>query len=287
MNTPFQRIGILAKADSTGVQETLLCLLSELQQFDCDISLAASTSEWFQEVKLTACADEDLGNNNDLVIVVGGDGMLLRAARLVVGSNTPVLGINRGYLGFLTDIHPTELCSRLGKVLQGDYIEESRFLLHSQIDNKELGLSLNDVVLNSGGVVHMITFDTFVNDEYVNSHRADGLIVATPTGSTAYSLSGGGPILHPQLNALLLLPMFSHTLSSRPLVIDSNSTVRIEIKSDNKHTPHVSCDGQDLIPCPPGSSITINQHDAALRLIHPSDYNYFATLQTKLHWSMG
>ena len=174
---------------------------------------------------------EHIGRDSDLVIVVGGDGSLLGAARSLAAQEVPVLGVNRGRLGFLTDISPQQLESQLEGVLAGRYVLESRFLLDVLVMRGEevlaRGDALNDVVLNSGVSARMIEFDLYIEEQFVYTQRSDGLIISTPTGSTAYSLSGGGPIMHPGLDALVLVPMFPHTLGSRPLVIHGNSSVRI------------------------------------------------------------
>jgi len=173
-------------------------------------------------------------------------------------------------------------------VLKGYYQEEKRFLLHCILEhNNEViteSVALNDVVVSPGKLSHMIEFETYINEEFVCSQRADGLIISSPTGSTAYALSGGGPILHPELNAIVLVPMFPHTLSSRPIVVDAKSLIEIHLGSDNETCPHLSSDGEKSIAIPPGSKIKINKHTQQLSLIHPKDYNYYKTLREKLHW---
>ena len=188
-----------------------------------------------------------------------------------------MLGINRGHLGFLTDINPKEL-HRISDVLNGNYTREERFLLKTS-----LGIALNDVVLLPGEA-QLIEFDIMINNQFVCQQRADGLIIATPTGSTAYALSGGGPILHPHLNAMVLVPMFPHTLSSRPIVIDSDAKIELIISEHKNKTANISCDGQQRIPVEPGTRITIEKHEKKLHLIHPDNYDYFATLREKLGW---
>ena len=198
-----------------------------------------------------------------------------------------MLGINRGRLGFLTDISPNEF-EKIETILKGNYKEEMRFLLgmKAKHDNKVIarGVAINDIVLLPGDIAKMIEFDIYVNDEFVCHQRADGLIVTTPTGSTAYALSGGGPILHPQLDAVALIPMFPHTLSSRPIVIDGDSEIKIGISRENEVSPYVSYDGQPRAPLLPEGSIYISKYQHQLRLIHPRDYNYYDTLRRKLDW---
>ena len=223
----------------------------------------------------------------DLIIVVGGDGSLLNAAHFAAPCNVPVLGVNRGTLGFLTDINPDNL-QPIAEILKGHYIEENRFMLqaHVPVDpaSKEIVSALNDVVLLPGEKTRMIKFEVLINQQFVYSLRADGLIIATPTGSTAYAMSGGGPIIHPKVNAMVLVPMSPHTLSSRPIVVDAESKIEIIISEENPCAPHLSCDGQQQLLVEPGSKITITKSTHHLRLIHLTSYTYYETLRTKLHW---
>ncbi|HAS6238818.1 TPA: NAD(+) kinase [Vibrio vulnificus] len=231
----------------------------------------------------------ELGEKADLAIVVGGDGNMLGAARILSRFNTRVIGVNRGNLGFLTDLNPEDFQHSLKAVLDGAYIEEERFLLEAEIHRhgqvKSHNAALNEAVLHPGQVAHMIEFEVYIDESFAFSLRADGLIVSTPTGSTAYSLSGGGPILSPSLNAISLVPMFPHTLSSRPLVVDGNRRIKLLVSPDNRGTQEVSCDGQVSLPVSPGDEIHIYQSPNRLRLIHPKDYSYYHVLRNKLSWS--
>ncbi|HDY8000733.1 TPA: NAD(+) kinase [Vibrio vulnificus] len=231
----------------------------------------------------------ELGEKADLAIVVGGDGNMLGAARILSRFNTRVIGVNRGNLGFLTDLNPEDFQHSLKAVLDGAYIEEERFLLEAEIHRhgqvKSHNAALNEAVLHPGQVAHMIEFEVYIDESFAFSLRADGLIVSTPTGSTAYSLSGGGPILSPSLNAISLVPMFPHTLSSRPLVVDGNRRIKLLVSPDNRGTQEVSCDGQVSLPVSPGDEIHIYQSPNRLRLIHPKDYSYYHVLRNKLAWS--
>jgi NAD+ kinase len=218
---------------------------------------------------------------------VGGDGSLLHAAQTIVNDEIPVLGINRGRLGFLTDILPTEL-HKIKAILEGAFLLEKRFLLTATVEygGEVLGQSdaLNEVALIPDSVPHMNEFEIYINDKFVCSQDSDGVIIATPTGSTAYALSGGGPILHPQLDAFVIVPMFPHTLSLRPIVIEGNNRVTIVISPNNTATPRITCDSQLFINTPPGSHITIKKKNQHLHLIHPVAYDYYETLRSKLHW---
>lgn len=230
-----------------------------------------------------------LGQQADLAIVVGGDGNMLGAARVLSRFDIAVIGVNRGNLGFLTDLNPEDFQRRLQQVLDGHYWQETRFLLEAEIHRhgqiKSHNAALNEAVLHPGKIAHMIEFEVYIDDNFAFSQRSDGLIVSTPTGSTAYSLSGGGPILSPSLNAITLVPMFPHTLSCRPLVVDGNRRIKLVVSPENRGIQEVSCDGQVSLPVSPGDEIHIYQSPNLLKLIHPEDYSYYHVLRTKLGWS--
>jgi NAD+ kinase len=202
---------------------------------------------------------------------------------------TPVLGVNRGRLGFLTDISPDEIDTKVADVLDGKYNREYRFLLEATVERhgEVVGRAdaLNDVVVNSGTSAQMIEFDLYIDNNFVYRQRADGLIVSTPTGSTAYALSGGGPIMHPALDAVVLVPMFPQTLSSRPIVVDGNSEIRIDISERNSIHPPVTCDGQVNMTARPGDSVHIFKKPHKLILIHPLEHSFYASCRDKLRWS--
>lgn len=283
----FHKILLMGRPGVEGVPETLLALKDYLLSLNATLLIEKNTSTMMGKHKLPVAVTDKIPEDCDLIIVVGGDGSLLTAAHIALPYHLPVLGINRGRLGFLTDIHPDEL-TKISAVLSGHYREEKRFLLQTKLtaNDKTLdeNIALNDVVLLPGDVAQMIEFEIFVNEQFVCSQRADGMIVATPTGSTAYALSGGGPILHPSLNAVVLVPMFPHTLSSRPIVISGDSRIVMNISASNETSPYVSCDGISRIPVPPGGKIEISKKPELLRLIHPVDYHYFNTLREKLNW---
>ncbi len=241
-------------------------------------------------LNLPILAYEEFGKQRDLMIVVGGDGSLLSAARMAINVNVPVVGINRGRLGFLTDILPKELEYTLSQILNGDYHEEHRCLLSIQINSHNIedisfqGVALNDVVLNRGNSTHLVEFEMYINKQYVCNYSADGLIISTPTGSTAYALSAGGPIMHPQINAFIIVPMCSHSLNSRPLVVDANSYIDLIISKNNAHELGLSCDGHESRMVNPGQQVSIQKNLQYLRLLHPKNYNYYETLRSKLSW---
>ena len=285
----FRSIGLIGRLGSARVVDTLRRLKRFLVDRGHTVILEDAVADLLPGHQLQVCSRQSMGDLCDLVIVVGGDGSLLGAARALCQSNVPVLGVNRGGLGFLTDIAPDELEQGVGDVLEGKYMAESRFLLDVTVyrGNEELGCisALNEVVLHPGKSARMIEFELFVDGQFVYSLKSDGMIVATPTGSTAYSLSAGGPIMHPKLDAVVLVPMYPHTLSSRPIVVAGNSEIRITISSNNEIYPQVSCDGQEHIACAPGDTLVIAKKPQKLRLIHPLEHNFYAICRSKLGWS--
>jgi len=284
----FRNIGLIGRLGSARVIDTLKRLKKFLIAHDLNVVLEEATAGLLPGHGLQVCSKKNIGEVSDLVIVVGGDGSLLGAARALARHNVPVLGVNRGRLGFLTDISPDEIETRVAEILSGRYIAESRFLLDMEVRREGQpigdGDALNDVVLHPGKSTRMIEFELYIEGQFVYSQKSDGLIISTPTGSTAYALSGGGPIMHPKLDAIVLVPMFPHTLSSRPIVVDGNSELKIIIGSQNETYPHVSCDGQNHVNCAPGDAIYIKKKPQKLRLIHPVDHNYYAVCREKLGW---
>lgn len=280
----FQRIGLLSKPGCEADDLKVLHDIAELlQQQTCDVfAEEALVAQGFPAQVFTP------NTALDLWVVVGGDGSMLNAGRLAVTMNVPVLGVNRGKLGFLTDIKPQALHSKLTAILAGDFHQEQRFLLEGQVvqANGEIvsHMALNDIVLYLGSATHLIEFTIEIDGLLMCRQRADGMIVSTPTGSTAYSLSAGGPILHPGLSAIALVPMFPHKLTSRPIVIDSAAVITIQLENAPVQGPLVSFDSQYSTPFALGDVLTIRQKPERLQLIHPKDYDYFATLRNKLHW---
>lgn len=285
----FRNIGVIGRMGSVKVVETLRQLRTYLLNENYQVILEQDTAGMLPGHGLQVASKKLMGEICDLVIVVGGDGSLLGAARELAKSKVPVLGVNRGRLGFLTDISPAHLEERLGEVLQGEYIEDHRFLLDGNLERDGqpvgYGSALNDVVLHPGKSTRMIGFDLYIDGHFVYSQRSDGLIVATPTGSTAYSLSAGGPIMHPKLDAIVLVPMFPHTLSSRPIVVDGKSEIKLVIGDTNETYPQISFDGQMDIACAPGDIIRITKKPFKIRLIHPKDHDFYATCRDKLGWA--
>lgn len=288
MQASFKKIGLAGRSRQRGQKDVLKELIALLKARGLDVMLEESLSDILIDDTTRLASLDEIGVEADLVIVVGGDGSLLSAARTLAKYDTPVLGVNRGRLGFLTDITPDEIAQQIPAVLDGGFDRESRFLLHAEVrrEGEEVGRSeaLNDVVVNSGASAQMIEFELFIDDTFVYRQRADGLIVSTPTGSTAYSLSGGGPIMHPRLDAIVLVPMFPHALSSRPIVVDGNSEIRVDILNRNRIHPPVTSDGRANMKARPGDSVHINKYPHRLTLLHPLGHNFYASCRDKLRW---
>ncbi|MFT4060302.1 MAG: NAD(+) kinase [Legionella sp.] len=289
MKSKFKRVILYARQHraNQGVSESLHRLVEFLEKQNVKVYQDVDTLLGFDE-QLPVLTKNEMGDKNDLIIVIGGDGSLLSAARMATKVDTPVIGINRGRLGFLTDILPHDIETQLSAVLAGQYKEEKRFLLHTRIYDENTtyfeGDAVNDVVLSRGNETHLIEFSVHINEQLVSHYRSDGMILSTPTGSTAYALSAGGPIMHPQLNAIVLVPMFSHSLSSRPLVIDGESKIELHISECNEAELQVSCDGHESRMVKPGQKVAIQKDSHQLRLLHPLDYHYYDTLRSKLGW---
>ncbi len=285
----FRNVGIIGRLNSAKVIETIKRLRRFLASEGINIILEEKIASVMMGHGLQVCSPKMMGEICDLVIVVGGDGSLLGAARALAKSNVPILGVNRGRLGFLTDISPNNLEEKVAEVLEGQYVTERRFMLEAEVKrNGEpigYGEALNDVILHPGKSARMIAFDLTIEGQFVYHQRSDGMIVSTPTGSTAYSLSGGGPIMHPKLDAVALVPMFPHTLSSRPIVVDANSEIKITISEEIDIYPQISCDGQVHITAAPGDTVTIRKLAHKARLIHPVDHDFYETCRTKLGWA--
>jgi len=286
-NQRFKRAILYARKHRAAedVLETMGRIVSLLKPLNMHYCLEAQTAEYFDFPGDILTDTTDLNPTEDILIVIGGDGSLLSASHMAIVADLPVTGISRGRLGFLTDISPQQLEAQLGEVLQGHYTEERRFLLKVRMESSLYEkIALNDIVLSRGNETHLIEFDVTVDQQFVSHYRADGLILATPTGSTAYALSAGGPIMHPLLNAIVMVPMFPHSLSNRPLVISGDAKVCVNISTENEQELQISCDGQAPEPIQPGQRFSFEKHERQVRLLHPLTYNYYDTLRLKLGW---
>ena len=290
MKSAFKTVAIVGKPDGVGVREPLNQLIALLQSRDVVVRLDTHTAS-FADAKPDAVMPREpldqLLSGADLAIAVGGDGTLLSLARSVVAHHVPLVGINLGHLGFLTDIPADSLVPMITAMLDGEYKEELRFLLDAEIRRGDQtifkSVAFNDVVFSRGAMGTMIEFAVEVNGEFIYSLRADGIIVNTPTGSTAYALSSGGPILQPGLPVISLVPISPHTLSNRPIAISNESEVRIRlIRGANAR---VNFDVQAFFDPELEDVVIVKAHKNRLRLLHPVGYSYFSMLRSKLHWN--
>jgi len=291
MSSPFQRIGIVGKFGDPGNASTLIELLEFLQERGHEVLADSQSAELIANTGISGLHIDRLPEYCDLVIAVGGDGTFLAAARATADFDIPLIGVNLGRLGFLVDISPRQLTSRLEQILDGHYKTERRPLLQASIvrDGQIIHrqTAVNEVVVHRWVTPSMIEIVTSIDGVYLNTQRSDGLIVATPTGSTAYSLSAGGPILHPALHALVLVPLNPHTLSNRPLVIDDNVEISICFSQTKQINALVTCDHLEIPDVLIGDKIVIKKADKAIKILHPEDHDYFHILRSKLNWSSG
>ncbi|RKF15625.1 NAD(+) kinase [Alginatibacterium sediminis] len=287
-NQTFSTIALIGKPQHAGAAQTLQALYIWLKQRSYEVVMEARSADGLEQHPERLLSLPQIGKEADLAIVVGGDGNMLRVARVLSKYPVAVIGVNRGNLGFLTDLDPEQFHIELAQVLEGQYQVEKRFLLEAKVVRhdavKSRNSAVNEVVLHADKVAQMLEFEVYIDNEFMLSQRADGLIVSTPTGSTAYSLSGGGPILTPDLNALSLVPMFPHTLSSRPIVIDNRHEVRLKLSHNNQEHMQISCDSHVSLAVMPGDEVIIRKQSKLLKLVHPLSYNYFSVLRQKLHW---
>lgn len=287
----LQTIGITGKPDDPGVAETIVRIKDHLRAAGREVLVDAETVPEQASGHCERVPARELAGRVDLLIAVGGDGTLLTAARTLADVEVPILGVNRGRLGFLVDVSPGDL-HEIDTVLSGHYISDNRMLLAAELRDEndhviESGIALNDVVLHKWHTARMIEFEASIDGQLCNHYRSDGLIVSTPTGSTAYAMSGGGPIVHPDVDAITLVPICPHTLSNRPLVINAGSTVEIRMPGEEMAQIRVSCDSQQNLEPVPGARIVIRRHARPIHLVHPPQYRYFDILRAKLRWGDG
>lgn len=291
MSRHFQTIALTGKYRDPRVGDSMLILARHLAAAGVRVLLDPGVKMEFSDLPVEAVPEARFGETAELVVAIGGDGTMLYASRLVAGRDVPLLGINRGRLGFLADITPGEMLRRLDEVLAGDYDEDRRLVLEAVIDNGDSpprrALALNDVVLQKRDTGRMLDFENWIDGAYVNTHGGDGLVIATPTGSTAYALSGGGPIVHPSLEAITLVPICPHTLSDRPIVIRADARIEVRVLERPDTRAEVSCDGQPLGELGAGQRLLVQAAEEKVVLIHPRGHDYFRLLRSKLHWGRG
>lgn len=288
----FRTVGLIGRRGDARVASTLLQLCGILRECGREViveTLAPGLDDCGDDIARSS--RETMAGRCDLIVVVGGDGTLLSAARTGSAWGVPILGVNQGRLGFMVDVAPREIRETLTAVFAGDYVREQRLLLQARArqSGTDAGpfLAINDVVIRNQAAVRMLEFETWLDDEFISQHRADGFIVSSPTGSTAYALSGGGPVLHPSLEAMALVPICPHTLSDRPIVVGARQTVRIVLRGAASTLAMCTCDGQNSMPLRSGEALEVSAARSRLHLIHPKNYSYFNILRNKLHWGRG
>ena len=288
MHTKFKKIAIIGKYMNQSALELMRSDLTDLAKHltaaNIEVWVEESTAQYVDLAGFKTESLEKIGSKVDLVIVMGGDGTMLSVARSLIDDNVPLVGINRGRFGFLTDLRAEDMLEQLDKILSGDFTEEPRVMLTAQVvrDGQVLHASfaLNDVVIKSG--LRLIELEVAIDHKFVHKQRADGLIISTPTGTTAYALSAGGQILHPNLHAISLVPICPHTLSNRPIAVHSDSLIEVTLMQFDE--AQLSFDGQFQVALEVGDKIIVNRAEQTISLLHPSDYSYFEMLRNKLNW---
>jgi len=286
MRAMFREIGILVKEDlSDGIDnEALNLMINSISNLDINLYIDKSSNN--KNENFTVLEHKEYVKKVDIVVVFGGDGTLLNAARKYLNYDIPILGINMGNVGFLTDISTDNFEKTIKEVLDGNYKIEERNLVSAKFGNNHL-YGLNEVVIHSGAYAQLMRYRLNVNDKVVYEQRSDGLIIATPTGSTAYALSAGGPIIHPSLDVWTILPMLPQSLSSRPFVISTDEKVEMDLFDGPNENAKICVDGQDDIDIPYGEKILISKMEKTLKLVHPNDNDFFEACREKLGWSLN
>jgi NAD+ kinase len=285
MSKEFKTVAILGRHEDPRVAEPVAVLARYLTKAGIDVLAVADAAD---DLPVRSVSEELIAGEADLIIAVGGDGTMLYAAGLAGRHDVPLLGINRGRLGFLADVTPDEMLQSLDRILDGEYSQESRMLLHAQLVKNDGNVvtadALNDIVLQRHGTGRMVDFETSIDDKYVNTHSGDGLIIATPTGSTAYALSCGGPIIEPQLDAVVVVPVCPHTLSDRPIVVPASLEVEVRLIERMDTQAEVAADGHSIGAMTADDRLLIGAADKRIKLIHPPGYDFYEILRSKLHW---
>ena len=287
----FQSIALVGNAKDLRVAECMLGLAAHFHTRGVSVLVDPSVGLAFKANSVVPCPEQSFATRADLIVAIGGDGTLLYAARLVAGHSVPLLGVNRGRLGFLTDVSPNGMLEDVDSVLAGRYSEDRRSLLAARLESHDgtiaRALALNDVVVNKWETGRTMDFETSINGRFVNSHGGDGMVIATATGSTAYALSCGGPIVEPDLEVWVLAPISPHTLSDRPIVVRAGSKIQLRISDRFESRAQVTCDGTAIGGLQQGDNLYVEGADAQITLLHPPGYDYYRLLRSKLHWGRG
>ncbi|MBI4205051.1 MAG: NAD kinase [Betaproteobacteria bacterium] len=286
MKTSFKTAALIGKYKSPEIAEPLLQLARFLEQRGVEVLLDRLTASHIGDCPYPVLRLEELGRQADLAIVIGGDGTMLNIARTFAPYDVALVGINQGRLGFLTDISVDTMFETIGAILDGEFVAEDRMLLAAEIfsgDERVFEvLAFNDVVVSKGVKGSMIEFEVRIDGQFIYNQRSDGLIVASPTGSTAYALSAGGPIVHPSLNVMALVPVCPHTLSNRPIVISSDCTIEIVVRDADD--PRAHFDSHSHFELREGDRIVVRRYPHAISLLHPAGHSYYGMLREKLNW---
>jgi NAD+ kinase len=291
MALPAQACALIGRFSDPRVAESALTLLPHLRQRGVQALLPEGDPLSVSPDLVVRVPEDQIAERADLVIAIGGDGTLLYAARLVAHRGVPLIGINRGRLGFLTDVLPQDILASVDAAIEGRCERDERALLEARLIGPQgevaRALSLNDVVLQKWETGRMLDFETWIDGAYVNSHGGDGLVVASSTGSTAYALSCGGPIVSPHLDVLVLAPICPHTLSDRPIVVSGRSVITVKLIDRPDTRAQVTCDGVVLGELLPGSTLEVHPTSKRITLLHPHRFEYYRLLRSKLHWGRG
>jgi len=288
MTTRFKSIALMGNLQDPRVADSVIAVARHLPTRGAEVLIGQDQQIEGLPDTVRRVPQDKLAGDAEMIIAIGGDGAMLHAARLAAEAGIPLLGINRGRLGFLADVSPGDRHEPLDQVLAGEFESDERMLLRAKIRSgdamHDCGLALNDVVVKRQDTGRMLEYHSYVDGKFVNTHGGDGFIVATPTGSTAYALSCGGPIVAPVLNALVLAPICPHTLSDRPIVIPGDSVTEVRVGDDTADRAEVNCDGEVTGVIGPGDVLQIAAAEQRLKLIHPKGYDYFEILRSKLNW---
>ncbi len=284
MPREFQKVALVGRDDDTRVVEPMTALAAHLTEAGVEV---VAVSDMSPQIDVDRVSADEL-DGVDLIVAIGGDGTILFASRVAGDHGVPLLGVNRGRLGFLADVSPDEMIAGVDQILAGNYTRDSRMKLAATLEcadgTTKTGVGLNDIVLQRRETGRMVDFETRVGDHYVNTHAGDGLIVATPTGSTAYALSCGGPILEPQLDAIVIVPVCPHTLTDRPIVIRAQQEVVVRVLERAGTRAEITIDGHSLGEIRPDDRLVIRQADTRVTLVHPPNYDFYGILRSKLLW---
>jgi NAD+ kinase len=287
MKPSFKTVALIGKYKSPEVAEPLVALGRFLERRKVKVLTDPLTARQLGRVRYPVRRLETLGKEADLAVVIGGDGTMLNIARTLAPFEVPLVGVNQGRLGFLTDISVGNTIATIGAILDGKFVTEKRMLLEGRVRSGTKKpvqvLAFNDVVVTKGTRGNMVELEVRINGEFIYNQRSDGIIVATPTGSTAYAMSAGGPIVHPSLSVIALVPVSPHTLSNRPIVVNSDSVIDIVIRGGSD--PRAHFDSHSRFELGEGDRITVKRYDHAISLLHPAKHSYYRMLREKLNWN--